>query len=412
MQRHPEILEAAILDGVAAVSKVSWVQGTGPVLDQAINRELDLCAEDKTCATKYGDPTTLLTDAFARVEDAPIPAAYTAADGSNYEFEITPEVLAVYLETLFPEPDARPRIPLMLSQLRDGDASLFASAIGYESTKPPEEALVAWLMHAAMVCSDDPPRRELNYDTSGYSEFALFAEQVFSMSYVPQCEALNVTQLPDASDAGVTVDVPTLILGGGFDVRTPIVENQEVADGLPNSRLITFEYGDHVQYRGDGRPCAASLVSAFVVDPTSLNDLDASCTDSVPPPTIALPNPTIADVIGTEFGATGVYVASTEQTLTIPEDGTYTITFTDTDQLSIVADCNTINASYVAGDDDAISIELGASTLVACPEGSIANDFLAVIERASEIKLIDTGLNTIMVLAAEDRSSVVLSTAD
>ncbi|MBZ0291187.1 MAG: alpha/beta fold hydrolase [Anaerolineae bacterium] len=412
MQRHPEILEAAILDGVAAVSKVAWVQGTGPVLEQAINSLLALCAEDETCAAKLENPETLLTDAFARVQEEPITATYTSADGSSFEFDVTPEILAVYLETLFVETDIRPSIPLMLSELRDGDASLFASAIGDEATRPDEEAIIAWLMHAAMVCSDDPPQREPNYDTSSYSDLALFAEQVFSMSYIPQCETLNVERLSDESDLGVSADVPTLILGGGLDVRTPVVENQEVADMLPNSRLITFEYSDHVQYRGDYAPCAASIVSAFVVDPASLDDLDASCTDSVLPPNIKLPDPTIADVIGTEFVSTGVYVGPSEEYLPIPEGNTYTITFTDVEQLVIIADCNTVNASYAIGDDKSISIELGASTLMACPEGSIADDFLAVIESTSEVNLVDIGSGIVLVLMTEDESSVAFNASN
>ncbi|MCA9911514.1 MAG: alpha/beta fold hydrolase, partial [Anaerolineae bacterium] len=37
MQRHPEIVEAAILDGVNALSKVEWIQDDGFILEQGIN---------------------------------------------------------------------------------------------------------------------------------------------------------------------------------------------------------------------------------------------------------------------------------------------------------------------------------------------------------------------------------------
>lgn len=410
MQRHPDILEAAILDGAAALSKVSWVQGTGPVLEQAINTLLTLCAEDATCTAKLGSPDSLLDDAFARVQKEPISATYTAADGSSFEIKVTPEVLAVYLEEIYTESGIRPSIPLMLSELRNGNASLFTSVIGDEVTNTTaEESFVAWFMHAAMVCSDDPPQRELNYDTTGYSEFALFAEQVFALSYVPQCKTLNVERLSDESDVSAAVNVPVLVLGGGLDVRTPVVENQEVTDSLPDSRLITFEYSDHVQYRGDFAPCAASIVSAFVNDPASLHNLDASCTDSILPPSITLPDPTIADVIGTEFISTGVYHASTKETLTIPDGGTYSITFTDAKKLSLVADCNTINANYVTGDNNSIRFEPGTSKLMTCPEVSITDKFLTVIGNVSEFNLVEIDTQIVLVLSAEDESNVVFS---
>ncbi len=408
MQRHPDILEAAILDGVNSVSKVEWTQDLGPVLEQGINTLLMLCAEDELCADKLGNPESLLVDAFARVQEAPVMATYTAADGSSYQIKVTPEVLAITLETIFVDSSIRPSIPLMLAELRDGDASRMAATIGDEATDTMEEdAFVAELMHQAMVCSDDPPQIEASYDTSGYSAFALFTEQVGALQYVDGCEILDLEQLPDSSDIDVTVNVPTLILGGGLDVRTPIFRNQEVADRLPNSRLITFEYSDHVQYRGDFAPCAAAIVSAFVVNPTSLNDLDASCTaTAIAPPTLKLPPLVITDIIGTEFVFTGIYAASSEEFVTPPEGGNYSITFMDAENLTINADCNAVNASYVAGEDDAISIELGASTMVACPEGSIADDFLAVIESSSSISIIDAGELFILLLEAEDSSNV------
>ena len=56
--------------------------------------------------------------------------------------------------------------------------------------------------------------------------------------------------------------------------------------------------------------------------------------------------------------------------------------------MTILADCNTVMATYTAGADGAISVELGVSTLVACPDGSIANDFLRILSAASDIHIL------------------------
>jgi pimeloyl-ACP methyl ester carboxylesterase len=345
MQRHPGILEAVILDGVNALAKVEWTQDSGLVLEQGIRQMLATCAADAACAAHFPNPETLLDDAFARVQEAPITAVYTATDGSSFDVVVKPELLAEVMETMFVDAQQRGGIPLALAALRDGDASWIAAAVGDEVTKPAEVVPIAGLMHMAMVCSDDPPQSEPTYDQTDYSEFAALTEQVFAASYADQCAVLNVERLPDESDVDVSLDVPVLVLSGGLDVRTPPFRNQQVADALPNSRVITFDLGDHVQYRGDFAPCAASLVSQFVIDPSTLQNLDASCTASLFPTEFTYPPLTVQNVIDLTLQASAVSIASTGESKTPPEGSTYSVTFSADGQMTIVADCNTVTAS-------------------------------------------------------------------
>ncbi|MCA9902563.1 MAG: serine hydrolase [Anaerolineae bacterium] len=114
----------------------------------------------------------------------------------------------------------------------------------------------------------------------------------------------------------------------------------------------------------------------------------------------------IEEVIGTTFNTIGVYLASAQEFKQPAEGSTYSITFNADGQMNIVADCNTVMASYTVGDDGAISIELGASTLVACPEGSIADDFLGVLADASNIRILDSDGAISVNLSTDDQSSV------
>jgi heat shock protein HslJ len=104
-----------------------------------------------------------------------------------------------------------------------------------------------------------------------------------------------------------------------------------------------------------------------------------------------------------------VYVASTGESKTPPEGSTYSVTFSADGQATIVADCNTVMASYTSGDDGAFSIDLGASTLVACPEGSIAEDFLAVLAAATSARVVEAGGQIAVSISAADGSLVVLT---
>ncbi|MCB9458309.1 MAG: alpha/beta fold hydrolase [Anaerolineaceae bacterium] len=407
MQQHPDILEAVILDGVNALSKVEWIQDDGYILEQGINKLLALCAADETCAAKLENPETLLEDAFARIQQEPLSATFTVED-TVYTFDITPEILVTSLESMFTS-DNRPSIPRALWGLRNGDTSYLANVIGAEATQPSEDAVIAELMHNAMVCSDDPPQPEASYDQSSYSEFARFTEQVFAKMYVGVCETLDLERLPDTSDENPTVDVPTLVLSGGLDVRTPTVRNQEVADALPNSRIIIFEYSDHVQYRGDYAPCASAIVSAFVNDPSSLQDLDASCLNTVFPPVITLPPPTPVDLVGIQFVAAGIFSAG--EFFLIPEGSQFSVTFNDAEQMTIVADCNTILATYTVDESGAFSMSLGPSTLVACPEGSPVNEFMSVLEGVTTIEITDFGDQYKLVLETDEATTYIPFTA-
>ena len=56
-----------------------------------------------------------------------------------------------------------------------------------------------------------------------------------------------------------------------------------------------------------------------------------------------------------------------------------------------------------------MTIELGATSLVACPEGSIADDFLAVISNTTTFKLFDSGDGFILQLITEDDSNTAFT---
>ncbi len=55
----------------------------------------------------------------------------------------------------------------------------------------------------------------------------------------------------------------------------------------------------------------------------------------------------------------------------------YTIAFNDDGTATIQADCNSVTGTYTTTSDGAMTITLGASTMMACPEGSMADQYMA-----------------------------------
>jgi heat shock protein HslJ len=71
----------------------------------------------------------------------------------------------------------------------------------------------------------------------------------------------------------------------------------------------------------------------------------------------------------------------------------YTITFANDGTAAIKADCNNVMATYTTTSGSAIHIVLGPSTLVACPEDSIADEFLAGLSGATAYNVHGSGLD-------------------
>jgi heat shock protein HslJ len=67
----------------------------------------------------------------------------------------------------------------------------------------------------------------------------------------------------------------------------------------------------------------------------------------------------------------------------IPDNpGNYTVQFLPDGTVAVQADCNQVGGSYTL-DGSRITIELGPSTMAACPEGSLSDQFLANLSAAN-----------------------------
>ncbi|MFN8471070.1 MAG: META domain-containing protein [Anaerolineae bacterium] len=102
----------------------------------------------------------------------------------------------------------------------------------------------------------------------------------------------------------------------------------------------------------------------------------SACTSSSPP--AAAPAPTASNSItGIVWQWTSLTNQTTKQTTTVPKPENYTIVFNADGTLTGKADCNTFTGTY--SQTNGFSIKLGATTLAACPEGSLASQYLTLL---------------------------------
>ncbi len=91
--------------------------------------------------------------------------------------------------------------------------------------------------------------------------------------------------------------------------------------------------------------------------------------------------------------------------VTTPEN--YTITFNEDGSVNIQADCNNVFGQYTANDDGTISIMMGPSTLMACPEGSHDQVFTLTLSLVSLYSFTDDG--RLLLEAPADSGSLAFS---
>ena len=98
----------------------------------------------------------------------------------------------------------------------------------------------------------------------------------------------------------------------------------------------------------------------------------------VPPPTpvppTATPSNTITDIV---WQWTSVTNKPTGETTTVAKPQDYTITFRTDGTLSGKADCNTFTGTYSQA--SGFSITIGATTMAACAEGSLGQQYLELL---------------------------------
>ena len=98
----------------------------------------------------------------------------------------------------------------------------------------------------------------------------------------------------------------------------------------------------------------------------------------VPPPTPAPPTATPSNTItNIVWQWTSVTTKPTGETTTVAKPQDYTITFRDDGTLSGKADCNTFTGTYSQA--SGFSITIGATTMAACAEGSLGQQYLELL---------------------------------
>jgi heat shock protein HslJ len=195
--------------------------------------------------------------------------------------------------------------------------------------------------------SDSPNRQQIGLwtnDTTGYYYEGLTGNGVF---YVSLFWPVSTESLPNTTE-----DVPEDVSAAAADPETYPTYLQETKDTL--------------------NPLPSS---AWLPNLDSLDAMMASLT---------FPTGAESEAEDGLTGTTWLWLSLTTpgELLLVDDPTSYTIVFNDDGTAAIRADCNNVTASYTV-DGSSITITLGPSTLAACSEGSLDQNYLTSLENAA-----------------------------
>jgi pimeloyl-ACP methyl ester carboxylesterase len=304
-ERYPEHVEALLLDSVVPTSGpeplgVPTLEAVAPVIRE-------LCSQ-LLCAGITADPLADLTRLTARLRKRSLKGSVYDGIGRRHTTRLREFGLLRILEDGDLNPALRALVPAAVHSALHGDPDpllrLQALAEGLIPNVPSAQRVhyggdeIDEALYAVTTCEEAPfPWQRSASSSTRDTEAVAFAQAQPASVFAPFDATTALTdstiqlcdRWPDASPPppvqAPLPDVPTLILSGEQDLRTPTSNAREVAALIPDAQVLTVPFTGHSVVGSDLTNCAAAAIAAFFagapVAPCS------SSKDVLPPPPVA-----------------------------------------------------------------------------------------------------------------------------
>lgn len=273
-QEYPSHVEALVLDSV--------VPPNGPEpLDRptfaAIPRILhQLCADD-ACAQVTGNPVTDLARVVEGMAGAPLRARALDGEGKAHTLTLSSnELVELLLEGDFSSLLRSEFVTAIAAAARDDTAPLARLIEATDQAEGEGEDFDTPLYYAT-TCEEQEfpfsrtatPATRLTEASAAASAlpasaFAPFtASNALALSDISACAHWPYTTTTPPVESTSLPDVPTLILSGADDLRTPTANAREVAAQIPDAHLLVVPYTGHSVLGQEQTPCASEALQAM-----------------------------------------------------------------------------------------------------------------------------------------------------
>lgn len=257
MRLHPEMVEAAILDGVAPPQRNDTFDPE--LLDQrrraVAARLVEDCVKSTPCSSEYGELRTL-ADALDRSDAPPVHLVINLPNGGGWFDLHVPGRNLLSAVGAYAGTDFARAMPQALDELARGDTM----------RRPVSPELVLHVVHEIALLRTAGPSYPVVYHIVLCGDIPSGALQAGGRQV---CDALGVPFSGPDVIAPVKSDIPTLMLSSEYDAQTPPDMAEEAARTLSRSYRVLFPGVGHLAYaRLVTASCVAVISNAFLLDPS------------------------------------------------------------------------------------------------------------------------------------------------
>lgn len=271
LQLFPERVRSLVLDSVVPLG---WNLGEWGARDAQRAFEVNIvrCQADAACRAAFPDTGAAFNKVLDQLEAQPVEVTLPdPTTGEEITVKLTRSVAALTVRLMMYSTEYTALLPLIIDQAAKGDWKPLASQ-HVVNARSLDESMTDG-MYMSVLCSEDVPF--YTQDAGGGSAYFSFDIKAIQ----EQCAVWPHKVQPETLRGPVRSNVPTLLLAGSADPVTPPVYAEQVAQDLPNSRVVVLEgMGHNVMYRG----CLPRLINDFLKS-GSVEGLGLSCTEKVQP---------------------------------------------------------------------------------------------------------------------------------
>jgi pimeloyl-ACP methyl ester carboxylesterase len=309
--RFPDLVRSLTLDSTYQVLGLDpWYRTS----IEAMPLDFDLaCSQSPQCAATGGSAWAQISALAARLRAAPVSGNVPGPSGNREHVTMGVEGLVNLVSDAAEDPYIYRGLDGAAGALLDEDDAapllrLYAQRLAFDElyfeVRPSEYSVDLYM---AVSCLDYPQLFDMSSSPSGRRRQLAAAEATLPAStFAPfttkewlavdqnteaftSCldwPAPEIAQPPVATPAPLLPpDMPVLILGSQLDTWTPPAGVPEVEDELgADSRFVLFNGATHVvgESYDPIAACASSIIDQFVMNPASLQTIDASCAADLP----------------------------------------------------------------------------------------------------------------------------------
>jgi len=275
-QRYPEHVEALVLDSVVPPD------GPEPLSRStfaAVPRVLRQICADRACAHVTPNPVADLAKVLRRMRRGPLHGRVVGPGGRARSVALSSvELLQLLLAGDF-SPLLRAEFVTTIRSAARGDTAPLArllSAVAHGEGEGEGEDFDTPLYYATVCEEEDFPWNRAAAPATRLAEASAAARALPASALAP-FDAADAIELSDApacaywpysnpsppAEEASLPDVPTLILSGADDLRTPTANAREVAAQIPDARLLVVPYTGHSVLSDEPTACAREALQAM-----------------------------------------------------------------------------------------------------------------------------------------------------